>query len=314
MSSSPQNQNWSLIAGLAPKLRRHVRIYPQVYRGERWYVLRDESNGRHLRFNTPAYEFIGRMDGDITVQEIWDQMVAVQGKEMLTQDEVAEVLTQLFTIDAMRSGLPLDAKEFFRRFQHDQRLRRLRAIMNPLAVRIRLLDPDQALNGLMPWVRPLFSSTGAALWLLVMGFAGLLGLINFQALSDAVSQDILSPANILLMLLIFIAIKLVHEFAHAFAVKMWGGEVHEMGITLLVLVPVPYVDASAAWGFRDKYKRVLVGAIGILVELFLAALALFLWLAVEPGLVKDAALNAILIGSVSTLLFNANPLLRFDGY
>ncbi len=314
MTVTLQSQNWPLIAGLRPQLRRHMRTYPQVYRGERWYVLRDESNGRHLRFNASAYEFIGRLDGDHRVQEIWDQMLAVLGQEALSQDEVVMILTQLFTVDALKSGLPADAKEFFKRFQHDRRLRWQRAIMNPLAIRVPLLDPDRVLNRLMSWVRPMFSWTGAALWMLVVGFACLLALVNFPALSSAVDQDILSPANLTLMLLMFIAIKLVHEFAHAFAVKMWGGEVHEMGITLLVLMPVPYVDASAAWGFRDKYKRVLVGAVGILVELFLAALALFVWLAVEPGLVRDAALNALLIGSVSTLLFNANPLLRFDGY
>ncbi len=316
MADTPQSQNWPLVAGLRPRLRRHVRTYPQVYRGERWYVLRDESSGRHLRFNALAYEFIGRLDGDLSVQEICDHLAgaAILEDEALTQDEIVVILTQLFAIDALRSGLPADAREFFKRFQQDQRLRRQRAVMNPLAVRIPLLDPDLLLNRLMPWVRPLFSWTGAILWSLVVGFACLLVLINFTALSAAVDQDILAPGNLLSMLMVFVAIKVLHEFSHAFAVKFWGGEVHEMGITLLVLAPVPYVDASAAWGFQDKYKRVLVGAVGIMAELFMAALALFLWLAVEPGLVRDAAFNAFLIGSVSTLMFNANPLLRFDGY
>ncbi|MCP4042407.1 MAG: peptidase M50, partial [Gammaproteobacteria bacterium] len=152
------------------------------------------------------------------------------------------------------------------------------------------------------------------LWFLVVGFGSLLALANFPDLNAAVDKGILSPGNLVSILLVFIAIKTLHEFAHAFAVKMWGGDVHEMGITLLVLAPVPYLDASATWGFRDKHKRMLVGAIGILVELFLAALALFVWLLVEPGPVQDGALNALLVASVSTLLFNANPLLRFDGY
>ncbi len=314
MAVRPQVSNWQQIAGLKPQLRKHVRTYPQDYRGERWYVLRDESNGRLLRFNSMAYDFIGRLDGDLSVQQIWNRMTAVEGDDLLEQDEVMLILTQLFTIDALRSGLSADATEFFRRYQHDRRLRQKRALMNPLAIRIPLLDPDRLLNRLMPWVRPLFSWVGAALWLLVVGFACLLALVNLPALGASLGRDILAPANLASMLLMFVAIKTLHEFAHAFTVKMWGGEVHEMGITLLVLTPVPYVDASAAWGFRDKQKRILVGAIGILAELFLAALALFVWLAVEPGLVQDAAFNALLIGSVSTLLFNANPLLRFDGY
>ncbi len=314
MLESTTSPHWPLLAELRPQLRQHVRIYPQTYRGERWYVLRDESNGRHLRFNASAYEFIGRLDGDHRVKEVWDQLVAALADEAPSQDEVVMILTQLFAIDAFRGGLSTDAKQFFNRFQQERRVRRQRTLMNPLAIRIPLLDPDRLLNRMMPWIRPLFSWTGGALWLLLVALASLLALINFPALSAAVDKDILSPANLVLMLLVFVVIKVVHEFAHAFAVKMWGGEVHEMGVTLLVLAPVPYVDASAAWGFRDKYKRILVGAIGILVELFLAAVALLVWLAVEPGLVKDVALNALLIGSVSTLLFNANPLLRFDGY
>ena len=312
--SLSQAANWPVVAQLRPQLRQHVRTYAQIFRGERWYVLHDESNGRHLRFNATAYDFIGRLDGDFSVQQICEQMAKADAAAALPQDEVLLILTQLFAIDALQSGLPIDAMEFFKRYQHERRLRRKRAVMNPLAIRVPLLDPDELLNRLLPWVRPLFSAGGATVWLLLVGLATLLAMVNFPALHAALDQDILAPANLLLMLLMFILIKGVHEFAHAFAVKMWGGEVHEMGITLLVLAPVPYVDASAAWGFRDKHKRVLVGAVGIVVELFVAALALFVWLSVEPGLVRDAAFNALLIGSVSTLLFNANPLLRFDGY
>ncbi len=314
MTASTQHLHWPQIAGLKPQLRQHICAYPQEFRGRRWYVLRDRSNGRHLRFSAAAYEFIGRLDGELSVEEALKRTRIPPGDEALSQDDVILILTQLFAIDMLRRGLPTDARELFKRFQHERHLRRKRAIMNPLAIRIPLLDPDAVLNRLMPWVRPLFSHTGAVLWSVVVGLAALLTLINVPALSAAIDTDILAPMNLVSMLLVFITIKAIHEFAHAFAVKMWGGEVHEMGITLLVLAPVPYVDASAAWGFRDKYKRVLVGAAGILVELFLASLALFLWLVTEPGMVRDAALNAFLIGSLSTLLFNANPLLRFDGY
>ncbi|WP_432470594.1 hypothetical protein [Amphritea sp. HPY] len=314
MTDATESQDWVIISRLQPQLRRHVRIYPQVYRGQRWYVLRDESDGRHLRFTASAYEFIARLDGSLSVESAWQKACTALGGEGLSQDEVIILLHQLFAIDVLRSDLPADARAFFSRFQNDRSMRRLRMIMNPLAIRVPLLDPDVLLNRLIPWVRPLFSKGGALIWFLVMAFASLLLLANVSMISTALDKNILSPDNFLMMLLVFIIIKIVHEFGHAFAVKMWGGEVHEMGITLLVLAPVPYVDASAAWGFRDKYKRVLVGAVGILAELFLAALGLLVWLTVEPGLIKDAALNAFFVGSVSTLLFNANPLLRFDGY
>ncbi|MDX2350476.1 MAG: hypothetical protein QNK32_08815 [Porticoccus sp.] len=319
MSTLLEHKNWPLIARLRPQLHQHVSIFPQVYRGERWYVLRDESSGRHLRFSESAYTFIGRLDGDATVQEIFDNVIPINDTNtlnpaVLSQDEVIVILTQLFAIGVLKGGLPISANEFFRRYQNERSQRKYRAIMNPLAIRIPLIDPDKFLNRLIPWVRPLFSRTGMAIWFVVVITGVLLGLASVSELGAALSRDILAPGNLILMLVVFVFIKTVHEFAHAFAVKMWGGEVHDMGITLLVLAPIPYMDASAAWGFRDKHKRILVGAIGVLIELFIAAIALFVWLLVEPGLMQDAALNALLIASVSTLLFNANPLLRFDGY
>jgi putative peptide zinc metalloprotease protein len=95
---------------------------------------------------------------------------------------------------------------------------------------------------------------------------------------------------------------------------VFGGEVHEMGVMLLVLSPVPYVEASASSAFANKWQRAVVGAAGMIVELALAAIAVYIWVSVEPGAVRTLAYNTILIAGISTVIFNANPLLRFDGY
>jgi len=221
---------------------------------------------------------------------------------------------QLHSISAMKSGIPTDVEQLFNRSQTDKSAQKLRRLMNPLAIRFPLIDPDNFLNNTMPRVRPLLSIGGAVTWLIVIALALLILLVQYGDLAYELKANVLSPQNILLMILIFPVMKTFHEFAHAFAVKAWGGEVHEMGITLLVLMPVPYVDASAAWAFREKHKRVFVSAAGMIIELFLASIALIMWAWLEPGILRDAALSAFLIGSVSTLLFNANPLLRFDGY
>jgi putative peptide zinc metalloprotease protein len=120
--------------------------------------------------------------------------------------------------------------------------------------------------------------------------------------------------NVGLLLLAYPLVKLVHELGHAYAIKHGGGELHEMGVMMLVFMPVPYVDASAAAAFPNKWARAGVGAAGIIVELSLAAIAMILWLELEPGLLRAFLFNVMLIGGVSTLLFNGNPLLKFDGY
>jgi len=109
-------------------------------------------------------------------------------------------------------------------------------------------------------------------------------------------------------------VKALHELGHAYALKHWGGEVHELGLMFLVFLPVPYVDATGSASFGQKWQRALVGAAGIIVELLLSAIALFIWLNAEEGLVRAFAFNVMVIGGVSTVFFNGNPLLRFDGY
>jgi len=166
----------------------------------------------------------------------------------------------------------------------------------------------------MPYVAPLFSRIAGVIALFIIMFAALQMVRNWEILSNYAVENSMSPYNLFLMWLVYPLIKIVHELGHGFAVKRWDGEVHELGIMLLVLMPVPYVDASAASSFRSKYKRMLVGAVGIFVELLLAAIALLIWLNIQHGLVSEILFNVMLIGGVSTLLFNGNPLLKFDGY
>jgi putative peptide zinc metalloprotease protein len=147
-----------------------------------------------------------------------------------------------------------------------------------------------------------------------VGPAVVLAAVHWPELARDVTDRLLAPQNLALLWLSFPVIKMIHEFGHAFVTKVFGGEVHDMGVMVLVLTPVPYVEASSAWAFRSKWQRIAVGAAGMLVELFLAALALFVWLNAEPGTVRALAYNTMLIAGVSTVLFNANPLLRYDGY
>jgi putative peptide zinc metalloprotease protein len=181
-------------------------------------------------------------------------------------------------------------------------------------VRIPLFDPDRFLERTLPVARPFFSWFGVVLWLAVVGTGAILTGVHWADLTENIVDRALTPHNLVLLWFTYPIVKALHELGHGYATKVSGGEVHEIGIMFLVLIPVPYVDASAASGFRSKYRRMTVGAIGIVVELFLGSLALFVWLNAELGAVHAVAYNIMLISGISTLLFNGNPLLRFDGY
>jgi putative peptide zinc metalloprotease protein len=116
------------------------------------------------------------------------------------------------------------------------------------------------------------------------------------------------------MMVALAIVKVFHELGHALTCKHFGGEVHELGLMLLAFTPCLYCDVSDAYQLPDRRKRILISAAGILVEFVLAALAVIVWWFSQPGIVNLVALNIVLISTVSTLVVNGNPLLRYDGY
>ncbi len=314
MDTSIYSSSWYRVAQLKPRLRSHVRIHRHHFRGQLWYVLEDRASGRFHRFSPPAYLVISLMDGKRTVEELWDIACSRLADDVLTQDEAIRLLAQLHMADVLHTDVPPDVEEMSERASKTRRRKFVARFMNPLAIRVPILDPDEFLAATMALTRPLFSWFGALLFLGVVGYGLVLAAMHWPELTADITDRVLSAKSLMLILITYPFVKALHELGHGYAVKRWGGEVHEMGVMFLVFMPVPYVDASAASAFREKWRRALVGAAGIIVELFLAALALMVWLNVESGMVRAYAFNVMLIGSVSTLFFNGNPLLRFDGY
>ncbi|MGQ0656812.1 MAG: hypothetical protein ACT4NU_01760, partial [Chromatiales bacterium] len=308
---SPQ---WSRVAHLKPRLRPHVRIDRQYQRGQLWYMLEDRSSGHHYRFTPVAHDLIGAMDGSATLQQIWERAAARRATEAPTQAETLRILSMLHALDLIVCDVPPDIAELLGRHAARQRSLIRQRWLNPLVVRIPLFDPDRLLEALAPFWRLLFTRFGVAVWLLIVSVAALLGAQHWVELSANVVDRALTAQNLMLLALLYPCIKLLHELGHAAATKRWGGQVHEAGLLLVALMPMPYVDCSASSMFRRATQRVVVGAAGMMVELFLAAIALFIWLAVEPGVVRSCVFNVILIAGVSTLVVNGNPLLRFDAY
>ena len=314
MASTLFSASWYLVEDLCPRLRRHTAIHRHVYRGETWYVLQDHATGQFHRFTPEAYLIIGKMNGELTLQQIWEEACELLGDDMPTQDDVIGLVSKLFRANVLHSDTLPDMEALGRRRQLLERQKLMQKIKSPLALRLPLLDPEKFLSKTNHLVYPLFNGWVGVLWVLVIGLGLLLAAVNWTELTNNLSDRVLVVENLLLIALIYPVVKTVHELGHAYAVKRWGGEVHEIGVMFLVFFPVPYVDASAATAFRNKYQRMLVGAIGIMVEGFVAALAMLVWTLAEPGLVRALALNTMMIAGVSTFFFNGNPLLRFDAY
>ena len=313
MAEALVSGSWYRVSPLKPSLVAGLKIVRHEVRDQVWHILVEPGSGRQLRLNPAAYAFAGRCNGDATVESLWTLLLERKGDDAPTQDDILRLLAQLFRAGMVQfDAAPYLSLLFSRRTEEGQRKRR--AFINPLMVRMKLFDPTRLLD----WLAPLSALLGRwsvfLLWLLAVALAALAAAVNFPQLKAEALRVLSTPSSYALAWICYPIVKTLHEIAHAMAVRRFGGAVHELGISLVFLTPAPYVDASSANGFSSARQRAIVSAAGIMVELALAAVAVAAWLVLSPGLLRDSAMVVLLICSVSTLLFNANPLLRLDGY
>jgi putative peptide zinc metalloprotease protein len=315
MADTPQmfSESWHRIASQRVRLRPGVDIRRQQFRGELWYVVQDPFLNTFYRIRPGARRFLLHLTGRSTVEEAWRRCLRDDRESAPGQSEVIQLLGQLHQASLLQSDLAPDSRQLFERLRRHQQAQVRSALGSVLFLRIPLWDPDRFLQRLLPLVRPFFSWLGVAVWAAVVVLAAKTAIDHHDALFDR-GQEVLAPGNLALLFGAFFLTKLLHEFGHAFACRVFGGQVHQMGVMLLVFSPVPYVDATTSWSFRERWRRVWVGAAGMYVELLIASVAVFVWAHTGAGLVNSLAYNILFVASVSTLLFNLNPLLRFDGY
>lgn len=311
------SESWYRVVDLRPKLRGTAQISRQYYRGERWYVVRDAACNQFHRLSDAAYRFVGLLDGTRTVGEAWDLVGGQLADDAPTQPEVIQILSQLYAANLVETDIPPDATVLLRRHKKQVQRKFQGRMMNILFPRIPIWDCDRFVCRWLPLVKLAFSRIGAIVWFVVVLTAIAMVVPQWTRLkAQAIEAMNISehPQTFLWGLLVFWIIKFFHECGHAFGCRRFGGEVHEMGIMFLVFVPTPYVDASTAWAFPNKWARMFVGAAGMIVEVFIAAICAIIWVNISNPFWSDILCYVMIIASVTTVMFNANPLLRYDGY
>ena len=308
------DSHWYRVRNLRPGLAVDVGITPKLERGVPRFVLHRRSTRKWHRVGLQAYELIRRMDGRHTVEELWRDALDRHGEDAPGQGEIITLLAQLHQADLLAVDRKLDTEHLFDKGQTQRREEERQRYLNPLYLRFPLFDPDRVICAIYRRLPKVPAHLLLAVFVMLVIGALLTALSNGDELAAFATRDVLlQPQSLLLMALVYPVMKLIHEFAHALTIKHFGGDVREAGIAFLVLLPNPYVDASAMNTFASRLQRIAVSAAGIIAELTLAAIATFVW-ASGSGDVRDVAFAVMIIGSLSTLLVNGNPLMRFDGY
>lgn len=307
------SESWHRLAPLRLSLRPQVRVHRQHVRGETWFVLHDPLANQFFRLRRPAWDLLARCDGIRPLQEIWDLCLERDPDGALGQTEVLQLLAQLHAANLIAADIPADTLRIFERHRKRRQREFAGKLLGFMFARFPLFNPDRLLERGLPLVGWLFSKVGLAAWLVLVASGLKVAIDHFPALADQ-SQGVLAPDNLALLYVALAGLSLLHEAGHAFACKRFGGAVPTLGVMLLVFTPLPFVDVTSSWSFRSRRHRMIVGAAGMMTELAVASLAAWVWASTGPGLINSLAYNVMFLASVSTLLFNANPLLRFDGY
>jgi len=294
------------------RLRGDLVFTPQAAGSRPYYMVEDPLNSRFFRLGPAEYTFLSLLDGDTSIYDALSHLSSASPGHGLTESDAAGLCRWLVEMDLAHTRESSQADRLADSASVTEQKQML-AKWNPLVFKLPLGRPDKAFCFLNRWVGWLYSPVAGALALVLLTIAGY-QVFSAREQFNASSQGIFAPGNWIWLLGVWAVLKIVHEIGHGVACKRYGGAVRETGLMFIMFAPLAYVDVTTSWRFRSRWERIHVAAAGMMIELLIAAVAALVWSATEPGWLNHLCFNIIVMASVTTLVFNANPLMKFDGY
>ncbi|MFO0879172.1 MAG: hypothetical protein U0840_17650 [Gemmataceae bacterium] len=299
------------------RLRADLDIEAHKYEGRTFYVVKDPVSLRYYRLKDNERFLLQFLDGKHTLEDAQKAYEKEYRPERLRLEDLEGFAQQLLTAGLALSDSPKAGKQLFERRGKRRRRELLQTVSNILYIKIPVFDPEYVLKVMLRYVGWIFS---AWFFILSVGFmlaAILLVLTHFDTFLSRLPSyhEFFSFKTAIYLWLALGVVKVIHEFGHGLSCKRFGGEVHEMGFLLMCFSPALYCNVSDAWILPNKWHRIIISAAGIYVELVIAAIATFVWwnTPTDP-FINNLSLSLMIVCSVSTVVFNANPLMRYDGY
>lgn len=307
---SPDPQD--AVRQLKVTLRSDLKTTRQLHQNTPVYVVHDPVSFRTHRLSVFQYRTLASISPDLTIGENFQAAVAKGDFDADEESLYHELITSFSRLSLIVLPVANGAKLFEQHTKMKQ-LKRRGKLLGALFLQIPLVRPDEFLTrtvGRISWV---FTRQFLVVWLLGMLAAGFIVVSRIDDLVQPLN-GILATNNLPFLWLAFVGLKIWHELGHGYACKVFGGYVPEMGTILIAGTPAAYVDATAAWSFPEKYKRLVVMCGGMFFESLVFIPGVFVWAFASSPMLSSCAYQLVVMASLVTVLFNANPLMKFDGY
>ncbi len=299
---------------LLPALREDISLQKAATArdGAPYWNLYDPVRNRFFRIGWLEFEFVSRWQEGKQAEDLCNE-VNVNTPLSVEVEDVTALIQFLQNHELLRCSHPKQ-RGFLQQVAGQRKQSWWKWLLHHyLFIRIPLIKPDAWLTQTMSWL--LFAFKPA--FFMIIALIGAVGLVRVADQWDVFSSSFLyffSWQGALYFALALVLTKLVHEFGHAYTAKYYGLRVPNMGIAFMLLMPLFYTDTSEGWKLRANRSRVLIDAAGVIAELSLAAVALFVWTILPDGGLKSAVYILAAVTWISTLFINLNPFMRFDGY
>ena len=298
------------------KLRSDLRVSQQVIAGDVTYVVKIPETGEYLRLPEFEWETLSLFDGHRTDKEVWEELHRRHEDIEMTVTELEDYADNtdpnVWEKTLTEKNLALLEKM---RTERQERA----GSENIFYMYFSAWDPDKFFDRVIPYLRWMWGLPFLYFTLATFAVAIVLFVSDYQrVLEDTVQfynfreKTLAEFVDFWILLLI---VGFSHEAAHGLTCKNYGGEVHQMGFLLIYFSPAFYVDVSDMYLFDDDTKRFWTVFSGLYSTGFLGALGLIAWYFSIPGtFANDWAYKFVLMCSITTIIMNLNPLMKYDGY
>ncbi len=293
-------------------IRSDLEVTRHVFNNTPAYIIRDPLTFRSFKLDAKGYSIFTAINRHKALGEIFDELVKNGTLSLEDEDKFYRLVFMLHSLNFL--NLPVsDNAMLYKRYVAKKRALLKSRIFGIMFMKVPFFNPDAFLNATIRYVNFIFTKWFFAIWLTIIALAIFIIIKNSEQFFAPIHNSFIFK-HIIYIWAILIVLKVFHEFGHAYACKHFGGYVPEMGAFFVMFTPLAYVNATAAWSFPRKRDRIIVAMGGMYIELIFAAIAVFVWFTTAPGFVHSIAYYIVFLAGIATLLFNINPLARFDGY